>query len=645
MMMRVKIKKPLVIFIGLLLCIMILPTSASAESNEARYQQSQGGEWITGSFSDACENVYDGGVIELLSDVELISTQTISKSVTITSSNQDAPCCISAASQNHGYLLSLEGAVVLKHIVLDGGSESGISATRALVSVNAGGSTVTISDGAVLQNNNNLTQNGAGGGLCLISGSVQMDGGTIRNCSAQVGGGVAIVNSAANEFILGSGSITENNAWGDSYRYGGGGIYIAAGTFEMDDGIISKNCGYVGGAVFINNPSGAYLKMTGGNMTENQAKYGGGIYSSQIRLIELYGGNITGNVADIRGGGVFISPIGKVKLQGQVVVDSNFSEGDNAFNNFFIEGNPENSSFKADIQIVGSLEGAKIGVSTMFDPAAEEEGKLYIIDTDGSYSIKETDFEVFDSDDEAYHILKSENRLYLQPHSYSGWQSDGGGHWKTCECGIKTNIEPHQGNEGTTIKEPSCDETGIIEYECSICGYKHEQELSLRPHTVQHHQGNNSTCTEYGNIEYWHCDVCGKYFSDEALTEEISKEETVIEYAGHKIELQDVKEATCTEEGYTGDKVCVVCGDVIERGSVIPKIPHDFENGQCTVCGCSNESSQEPGTGGADSYKPADKTSPETGDDSDNTLWIILLLASVSGVVAAAVNKKRRSAK
>ncbi|MGN0153578.1 MAG: fibronectin type III domain-containing protein [Lachnospiraceae bacterium] len=41
-----------------------------------------------------------------------------------------------------------------------------------------------------------------------------------------------------------------------------------------------------------------------------------------------------------------------------------------------------------------------------------------------------------------------------------------------------------------------------------------------------------------------------------------------------KTKLQNAKEATCTEEGYTGDKVCAVCGETIEKGKVIPKKDH-----------------------------------------------------------------------
>ena len=42
----------------------------------------------------------------------------------------------------------------------------------------------------------------------------------------------------------------------------------------------------------------------------------------------------------------------------------------------------------------------------------------------------------------------------------------------------------------------------------------------------------------------------------------------------HEIEIQNEKEASCLAEGYTGDKVCTVCGETVETGVVIPKAPH-----------------------------------------------------------------------
>lgn len=45
----------------------------------------------------------------------------------------------------------------------------------------------------------------------------------------------------------------------------------------------------------------------------------------------------------------------------------------------------------------------------------------------------------------------------------------------------------------------------------------------------------------------------------------------------HSAGIVDAKAATCTEDGYTGDKVCTVCGEMIEKGSVIPAKGHDYK--------------------------------------------------------------------
>ncbi len=66
---------------------------------------------------------------------------------------------------------------------------------------------------------------------------------------------------------------------------------------------------------------------------------------------------------------------------------------------------------------------------------------------------------------------------------------------------------------------------------------------------------------------------------------EVSEQVTLtIEIGGHVYETVGAKEATCTEEGYTGDKVCKHCGDTV-KGETIPVTAHNFVDGICTACG------------------------------------------------------------
>ncbi len=72
----------------------------------------------------------------------------------------------------------------------------------------------------------------------------------------------------------------------------------------------------------------------------------------------------------------------------------------------------------------------------------------------------------------------------------------------------------------------------------------------------------NETCTTNGFTEGMVCKDCG----------EIIVTQTEVLAKGHTETLINVKEATEKEEGYTGDRVCSVCEEVLERGRVIPVI-------------------------------------------------------------------------
>ena len=116
--------------------------------------------------------------------------------------------------------------------------------------------------------------------------------------------------------------------------------------------------------------------------------------------------------------------------------------------------------------------------------------------------------------------------------------------------------------------------------------YAQQNKLTLRDpsefpsphaHTLTAVPAKASTCTVKGNIDYWYCTECDKYFSDAEAKTEISKEKTELPLAQHKTQLQNQKDATCTQEGYTGDLVCTECKTVVEKGKTIAKLPHSTQ--------------------------------------------------------------------
>ncbi len=53
-------------------------------------------------------------------------------------------------------------------------------------------------------------------------------------------------------------------------------------------------------------------------------------------------------------------------------------------------------------------------------------------------------------------------------------------------------------------------------------------KIDMHKHTVKHVEAKSATTEAEGNIEYWYCEVCCKYFSDAAMTKEITEKDTVV---------------------------------------------------------------------------------------------------------------------
>lgn len=64
--------------------------------------------------------------------------------------------------------------------------------------------------------------------------------------------------------------------------------------------------------------------------------------------------------------------------------------------------------------------------------------------------------------------------------------------------------------------------------ECEVC-HQHYGDLALNNHEgLSHVDAKEATTQAEGNIEYWYCKDCGKYFADADLTQEITKADTVL---------------------------------------------------------------------------------------------------------------------
>ena len=152
---------------------------------------------------------------------------------------------------------------------------------------------------------------------------------------------------------------------------------------------------------------------------------------------------------------------------------------------------------------------------------------------------------------------------------------------KTYTCtscgGTKTNELPSTGHKQKEVrnkKAATCMQSGYTgDTYCKDCGKKLSSGKTIAKLAHQWDAGvitQEATCTEAG-IRTYMCTVC-----ESTKIEEIPANghgETVTKFA---------KEATCKMEGYTGDLYCMDCGELLEEGSVIEKLPHQWDAGKIT---------------------------------------------------------------
>ena len=93
-----------------------------------------------------------------------------------------------------------------------------------------------------------------------------------------------------------------------------------------------------------------------------------------------------------------------------------------------------------------------------------------------------------------------------------------------------------------------------------------------------------ATCTEVGYTGDKVCKWCGIVM--EKGKEIPMKEHTVVDVAA--------VEATCTEAGATAGTKCSVCGEVLSGCEKVDALGHKYENGVCTVCGEKDPNYVEP---------------------------------------------------
>lgn len=279
----------------------------------------------------------------------------------------------------------------------------------------------------------------------------------------------------------------------------------------------------------------------------------------------------------------------------------------------------------------------------------------------------------------------------------SVWTTDETDHWKECQtvgCGNIIDKAHHSGGEATCVNKAICEVCKIEYGDVDATNHKHTEIRDAKPATEQEKgytgdtwcidcnkkiatgseiamlehkltlvEAKDATVTEQGNIKYYYCENCGKYFADVAGTKEISLSETVIQkfppeiIEGNNATVNngEKKSLTFRSNAAFADFIRVeLDGKTLDEkdytkaeGSIIVTLNNNFVStlsvGEHTL-GIVSES----GTATAKFTVKASEIpneSPKTGDDNMVAVWSFAAVLSLAVLGFTTVVSKKKRAK
>lgn len=267
-------------------------------------------------------------------------------------------------------------------------------------------------------------------------------------------------------------------------------------------------------------------------------------------------------------------------------------------------------------------------------------------------------------------------------HSWkSDWTSDATHHWYECDnknCDVTDNAgkkgyAEHSGGKAT------CTQNAV----CEICKASYGS-LDPNNHTdLKHIDAKAATAAAEGNIAYWYCDGCKKYFSDAAAIKEITKAATVTAKLPPKITAGDgatvtqgeKKELTFTSDASFADFLRVEFdGTALEEknytkreGSTIITLNRDFvatlsvgehtlaivsQHGTATAkftvkAKPTETATPQPTVTPQPTAQPTPTVQPvspilRTGDTANPALWFALLIVSGGAAIGITVASRKK---
>ena len=139
----------------------------------------------------------------------------------------------------------------------------------------------------------------------------------------------------------------------------------------------------------------------------------------------------------------------------------------------------------------------------------------------------------------------------------------------------------------------------------TVYTYANEQKQESYDYTLQEVKAKEPKCTEAGNKAYYKCSVCGKLYTDQEGTNEVSANTVVVPAKGHSFTWIIDREATEQAEGSRHEE-CSICHEK-KAAVAIPKLPSSTQPSQKPSEAPSQKPSEQPS--GSPSQKPSESPS------------------------------------
>ncbi len=138
--------------------------------------------------------------------------------------------------------------------------------------------------------------------------------------------------------------------------------------------------------------------------------------------------------------------------------------------------------------------------------------------------------------------------------------------------GYAVSINENAGNVNDDGRINSIDVVMLSRFIVDGCKYDpNGYGVTIKPvskkcnHSMTATELQNATCEKDGNIAYWYCSECGKYFRDADGRNEILYEDTIIKSFGHTVVVDPAVAPTYDTWGKTEGSHCSVCNKTIVK--------------------------------------------------------------------------------